>query len=102
VLSGVSPKLRGLEWSSAGLLPIRRQQSSEIVLSDPSVSRRHAEVMSTHRGWVIRDRVEAKLSPNLGTPRSSALAADPLVAQSLCGSTADFVLPAVAGYGLAP
>ena len=51
VLSGVSPKLRGLQWSSDSLLRIGRQESYEVVFSDRSVGKRHAEVAATSRGW---------------------------------------------------
>jgi HD-GYP domain-containing protein (c-di-GMP phosphodiesterase class II)/pSer/pThr/pTyr-binding forkhead associated (FHA) protein len=36
-------------------LRIGRQETLEIVIADPSVSRHHAEVFSTGRGWRLRD-----------------------------------------------
>jgi putative nucleotidyltransferase with HDIG domain len=44
-----------LQWSSDSLLRIGRQESFEVVLSDRTVGKRHAEVAATTRGWIIRD-----------------------------------------------
>jgi pSer/pThr/pTyr-binding forkhead associated (FHA) protein len=57
VLAGVSPKLRGLQWQSEEALRIGRSPNHcDVVLEDPSVSPRHAEVVATHQGWVVRDQ----------------------------------------------
>jgi putative nucleotidyltransferase with HDIG domain len=42
-------------WESAELLRIGRLDPLEIVLDDNSVSRYHAEVRATDRGWRVRD-----------------------------------------------
>jgi putative nucleotidyltransferase with HDIG domain len=46
---------KGRVWESSDLLRIGRHESSEIVLDDSSVSRHHAEVRATERGWRVRD-----------------------------------------------
>jgi HD-GYP domain-containing protein (c-di-GMP phosphodiesterase class II)/pSer/pThr/pTyr-binding forkhead associated (FHA) protein len=57
VLAGVSPKLRGLQWQSEEALRIGRSPNHcDVVLEDPSVSPRHAEVVATPAGWVVRDQ----------------------------------------------
>src|SRR5262245_14805457 len=55
VLAGVSPKLQGLRWESESLLRIGRNDGSDIVLQDVTVSRTHAEVHGHSGRWVIRD-----------------------------------------------
>jgi HD-GYP domain-containing protein (c-di-GMP phosphodiesterase class II) len=42
-------------WNSDRQLTIGRMPSCEVVLDDASVSRRHAEVVYTEAGWVVRD-----------------------------------------------
>ena len=54
-LTGLSPAISGLRWDSAECLRIGRLESLEIMLNDPSVSRRHAELRSTAEGWVLVD-----------------------------------------------
>ncbi len=54
-LRGAGPQLEGKFWESDRLLRIGRMETSEIVLSDPSISRRHAEVVLGDQGWVVRD-----------------------------------------------
>jgi putative nucleotidyltransferase with HDIG domain len=51
----VSPPIEGKTWEADSLLRIGRLKELEIVLSDASVSRRHAEIAFTDQGWVIRD-----------------------------------------------
>jgi len=55
VLSGLSPKLQGLQWESDTLLRIGRQGGADVPLDDPSVGRPHAEVYRTGRRWMLRD-----------------------------------------------
>jgi HD-GYP domain-containing protein (c-di-GMP phosphodiesterase class II) len=55
LLCGASKKLEGLQWESDHRLRVGRMDSMEILLSDPSVSRRHAEIFVTPEGWVIQD-----------------------------------------------
>jgi putative nucleotidyltransferase with HDIG domain len=55
LLGGTSKKLEGLQWESDHRLRVGRMESMEILLSDPSVSRRHAEIFVTPEGWVIQD-----------------------------------------------
>ncbi len=54
-LKGVSPQFEGKMWESDCILHIGRIESCEILLNDPSISRRHAEVAATEQGWVVRD-----------------------------------------------
>jgi putative nucleotidyltransferase with HDIG domain len=54
-LCGISPQFEGLQWESNTVIRIGRMDNMEIILNVPSVSRRHAEVLITARGWVVRD-----------------------------------------------
>lgn len=54
-LSGVSAPLLGKWWESDSLLRIGRSDSLEVVLTDSSISRQHAEVAATGQGWQVRD-----------------------------------------------
>jgi HD-GYP domain-containing protein (c-di-GMP phosphodiesterase class II) len=54
-LTGVSQPLDGLRWESDCELRVGRLDSLEIVLHDSSISRRHADVVRTAQGWVVRD-----------------------------------------------
>src|SRR5215470_18451680 len=54
-LRGMNGVLKGRAWESADLLRVGRHESLEIVLDDSSVSRYHAEVRATDRGWRVRD-----------------------------------------------
>ncbi len=54
-LRGMNGSVKGRVWESTDLLRIGRLDSQEIVLEDSSVSRCHAEVRATERGWRIRD-----------------------------------------------
>src|SRR5204863_7389432 len=47
--------VKGQAWDSPSLLRVGRVDSLEIVLDDSSVSRHHAEVRATDRGWRVRD-----------------------------------------------
>ncbi len=42
-------------WEGNSLLRIGRMDSLEIVLSESSISRRHAEITLTEQGWIARD-----------------------------------------------
>jgi HD-GYP domain-containing protein (c-di-GMP phosphodiesterase class II) len=55
VLSGISAPIEGQRWEAKQLLRIGRQEGLEIVLDDPSVSRKHSEIYKTADGWMIRD-----------------------------------------------
>jgi HD-GYP domain-containing protein (c-di-GMP phosphodiesterase class II) len=55
VLSGQSPQLAGMRWESDNALHIGRLHTFEIILTHASISRRHAQVVATARGWVVRD-----------------------------------------------
>jgi HD-GYP domain-containing protein (c-di-GMP phosphodiesterase class II) len=52
---GISSETRDGVWESSTRLRIGRLETLEIVIDDSSVSRSHAEVFSTPRGWRIRD-----------------------------------------------
>jgi putative nucleotidyltransferase with HDIG domain len=47
--------IKGRTWESSDLLRVGRLDPLEIVLDDNSVSRYHAEIRSTDRGWRVRD-----------------------------------------------
>jgi HD-GYP domain-containing protein (c-di-GMP phosphodiesterase class II) len=55
VLAGLGPRLQGLSWEADGVLRIGSQDSMDIVLKDPTVGRRHAEILHSGGNWVLRD-----------------------------------------------
>jgi HD-GYP domain-containing protein (c-di-GMP phosphodiesterase class II) len=63
VLCGMSPRLQGLQWESAGALRIGRHLSADIPLDDPSVARYHAEIFPTGRKWLLRDLANNERHP---------------------------------------
>jgi putative nucleotidyltransferase with HDIG domain len=54
-LRGITGATKGQNWESAELLRIGRLESLEVRIEDASVSRFHAEIRCTPRGWRIRD-----------------------------------------------
>jgi HD-GYP domain-containing protein (c-di-GMP phosphodiesterase class II)/pSer/pThr/pTyr-binding forkhead associated (FHA) protein len=54
-LRGMNGDVKGRTWESCELLRIGRLESLEIALDDTSVSRHHAEIRATERGWRVRD-----------------------------------------------
>ncbi len=54
-LKGMNGTMKGRIWESSELLRVGRLDPLEIVLDDNSVSRYHAEIRSTDRGWRVRD-----------------------------------------------
>jgi HD-GYP domain-containing protein (c-di-GMP phosphodiesterase class II) len=54
-LRGVSPAFQQLHWDTDVQLRVGRTPNLEIVLDEASVSRRHAEVVHSEEGWVLRD-----------------------------------------------
>src|SRR4029077_15730590 len=54
-LKAMNGSIKGRTWEAADLLRVGRLDPLEIVLDDSSVSRYHAEVRSTDRGWRVRD-----------------------------------------------
>jgi putative nucleotidyltransferase with HDIG domain len=54
-LRGMNGALKGRAWESTELLRVGRLEALEIVLDESSVSRHHAEVRATDRGWRVRD-----------------------------------------------
>jgi putative nucleotidyltransferase with HDIG domain len=54
-LRGINGDMEGKTWDSDTLLRAGRLTTLEIVLDDSSVSRRHAEVRATDKGWRVRD-----------------------------------------------
>ncbi len=54
-LRGVNGPTKGNVWDSPALLRVGRVDTLEVVLDDNSVSRHHAEVRVTDRGWRVRD-----------------------------------------------
>lgn len=64
VLAGASPALDGLSWETETALRIGRQGNMDILLSDSSVGRLHAEVGRRGLGWVVRDLVNSDTTPS--------------------------------------
>src|SRR5438105_11718778 len=54
-LRGMNGPLKGRTWEAIDLLRVGRLEALEVVLDDSSVSRYHAEVRATDRGWRVRD-----------------------------------------------
>ena len=54
-LTGLSPAISGLTWDASDCLRIGRLESLQIMLNEPSVSRRHAEIKMTAEGWAVLD-----------------------------------------------
>jgi putative nucleotidyltransferase with HDIG domain len=54
-LRGMNGPLKGQTWENSELLRVGRLEALEVVLDDSSVSRYHAEVRATERGWKVRD-----------------------------------------------
>ncbi|HVS37034.1 MAG TPA: HD domain-containing phosphohydrolase [Gemmataceae bacterium] len=54
-LRGLSGAAKGRSWEASELLRVGRLDPLEIVLDDSSVSRYHAELKVTERGWRVRD-----------------------------------------------
>jgi putative nucleotidyltransferase with HDIG domain len=54
-LRGITGATKGQKWESSDLLRVGRLESLEVRLEDASVSRFHAEIRCTPRGWRIRD-----------------------------------------------
>src|SRR5947209_13068054 len=54
-LRGLNGAVKGQTWESAELLRVGRLDPLEVVLDDNSVSRYHAEIRMTDRGWRLRD-----------------------------------------------
>ena len=54
-LRGMNGVFKGHTWEAADLLRVGRLEALEVVLDDSSVSRYHAEVRITDRGWRVRD-----------------------------------------------
>jgi HD-GYP domain-containing protein (c-di-GMP phosphodiesterase class II) len=55
LLQGMHYPIEGQRWEADSTLRIGRQDGLEIVLSHPTVSRQHAEVVPTAQGWMVRD-----------------------------------------------
>ena len=54
-LRGLNGAVKGRAWDATELLRVGRLDPLEIVLDDSSVSRYHAELKATDRGWRVRD-----------------------------------------------
>jgi putative nucleotidyltransferase with HDIG domain len=54
-LRGLNGPFKGQSWEADELLRIGRLGPQEVVLDDNSVSRNHAEIRHTDRGWRLRD-----------------------------------------------
>ncbi len=54
-LRGVSGPTKGKVWEHPSLIRVGRLAHFELILDDPSVSRRHAEIRRTGEAWAVRD-----------------------------------------------
>src|SRR5258707_8301350 len=54
-LRGLNGTVKGKAWTAKDLLRIGRLDPLEVILNDTSVSRYHAEIRITERGWRLRD-----------------------------------------------
>lgn len=54
-LRGLNGAIKNETWEAPDLLRVGRLDPLEVVLNDNSVSRYHAEIRSTERGWRVRD-----------------------------------------------
>jgi HD-GYP domain-containing protein (c-di-GMP phosphodiesterase class II) len=54
-LRGITGATKGALWDATELLRIGRLDSLEVYINDSSVSRCHAEIRATERGWRLRD-----------------------------------------------
>ena len=54
-LRGMNGPLKSRSWDANELIRVGRLEALEMVLDDSSVSRYHAEVRATDRGWRVRD-----------------------------------------------
>lgn len=54
-LRGMNGPFKGQSWEAAETLRVGRLGPLEVVLDDGSVSRNHAEIRYTDRGWRVRD-----------------------------------------------
>ncbi len=54
-LRGLNGVIKGQTWEAPELLRVGRLDPLEVVLDDNSVSRYHAEIRVTERGWRVRD-----------------------------------------------
>jgi putative nucleotidyltransferase with HDIG domain len=54
-LRGINGDVEGRTWNSETILRAGRLATLEVVLDDSSVSRRHAEIRATDKGWRLRD-----------------------------------------------
>jgi len=54
-LRAVTGPVKGQVWEASERLRIGRHEPAEVLLEDASVSRQHAEIAPTPRGWRLRD-----------------------------------------------
>ena len=64
-LTGLSPKVAGLEWESATLLRIGRQSSVEVMIQDVSIEKLHAEIKFQGQRWMARPLTTNEFFPTL-------------------------------------
>jgi putative nucleotidyltransferase with HDIG domain len=83
VLSGMGPKLEGLQWEAEKLLRIGRQGNVDVALRDFSVDRLQAEVRYTGSRWVVRDLSQNEASPTLVNGKSLGRGDHPLALQDV-------------------
>jgi HD-GYP domain-containing protein (c-di-GMP phosphodiesterase class II) len=54
-IRGLGPGLEDRVWEATAFLGVGRLDNQQVLLTDASVSRRHAEIELTDEGWVVRD-----------------------------------------------
>lgn len=54
-LCGMNGSVKGRSWEATGMLRIGREKGLDVSIEDASVSRNHAEIRATERGWRVRD-----------------------------------------------
>ena len=64
-LTGLSPKVEGLEWESATLLRIGRQSNVEVMIQDVSIEKLHAEIKFQGQRWMARPLTTNEFFPTL-------------------------------------
>jgi putative nucleotidyltransferase with HDIG domain len=64
-LTGLSPKVEGLEWESTTLLRIGRHSSVEVMIQDVSIEKMHAEIKFQGQRWMARPLTTNEFFPTL-------------------------------------
>ncbi len=65
ILTGLGQHMQGLQWESDNRLRIGRQDNQDIISTDPSVERQHAEVVRQNQCWMVRDLAHSDRHPTM-------------------------------------